>query len=93
MKTRFILFRRAGTYYCEDSGDGDAGGIAAEDGAQGRIKHGSQPEQKNDHADPHDALEARQLRAQLARRVFLRRSQFRSCSRRFMLGHGHRRAD
>ena len=44
-------------------GDGGAGGDAADDDLEWRIKHRRQAEQEHDHADPHDALEACQLRA------------------------------
>ena len=43
--------------------DRRAGGNATDDELQRRIEHRRQPEQEDQNADPHDALEARQLRA------------------------------
>ncbi len=55
------------------------------------IKNGCQAEQEHGDADPHDSLEARQLRAQFAGGVFLRRAKFSLGTRLFTLDDRHRR--
>ncbi len=72
--------------------DRRARGDAADDELQRRIKHRCQPEQEHGDADPHDALETRQLRAQFARRVLLSRAKLGLGSRLILLYHGHRAA-
>ena len=72
--------------------DGRAGRHAADERLERRIKDGCEPKQKHAHAEPHNALEARQLRAALSRRILLRRPKLRLRARLLALYNWHRRS-
>ena len=72
--------------------DGRARGNAADDELQRRIEHRRQPEQEHQDADPNDAFEARQLRAQFAGSILLSRAQFGFGPRLFVFRDLHWRA-